>query len=73
LRIAGFILAFAGACALGSLYGLLQGAWPFRLVEAFGAPSRDGDGGLSKEGEALPADQPIACTLQVRKLVHRAC
>jgi hypothetical protein len=28
-----FILAFAGACALGSVYGFLQGAWPFGLVE----------------------------------------
>jgi hypothetical protein len=28
-----FILAFAGACALGSAYGFLQGAWPFGLVE----------------------------------------
>lgn len=28
-----FILAFAGACALGSIYGFLQGAWPFGLVE----------------------------------------
>lgn len=29
-----FTLGFAGACALGSLYGFLQGAWPFGLVEA---------------------------------------
>ena len=29
-----FILGFAGACALASLYGFLQGAWPFGLVEA---------------------------------------
>jgi hypothetical protein len=29
-----FILAFAGACILASLYGFLQGAWPFGLVEA---------------------------------------
>jgi hypothetical protein len=29
-----FILAFAAACALGSVYGFLQGAWPFGLVEA---------------------------------------
>lgn len=29
-----FILAFAAFCALGSLYGFLQGAWPFGLVEA---------------------------------------
>ena len=29
-----FVLAFAGACAHGSVYGFLQGAWPFGLVEA---------------------------------------
>jgi len=29
-----FILAFAIACALGSAYGFLQGAWPFGVVEA---------------------------------------
>jgi len=29
-----FILAFAGSCVLGSIYGFLQGAWPFGLVEA---------------------------------------
>jgi len=29
-----FILAFAVACVLGSVYGFLQGAWPFGLVEA---------------------------------------
>jgi hypothetical protein len=33
-RSAWFVLAFAGACALGSAYGFLQGAWPFGLVEA---------------------------------------
>jgi hypothetical protein len=32
-----FVLAFAGACAAGSLYGFLQGAWPFGLVEAIWA------------------------------------
>ena len=29
-----FILAFAGSCMLGSIYGFLQGAWPFGAVEA---------------------------------------
>ncbi len=29
-----FILAFAGACVLASLYGFLQGAWPFGIIEA---------------------------------------
>ena len=27
------LLGFALACALGSIYGFLQGAWPFGLVE----------------------------------------
>jgi len=29
-----FVLGFALACALGSIYGFLQGAWPFGVVEA---------------------------------------
>ena len=29
-----FVLGFAGACALASIYGFLQGAWPFGVVEA---------------------------------------
>jgi len=33
-RSSWFVLAFAGACLLGSVYGFLQGAWPFGLVEA---------------------------------------
>jgi hypothetical protein len=32
-----FILAFAGSCALGSVYGFLQGAWPFGIVEVIWA------------------------------------
>jgi hypothetical protein len=33
-RSAWLILGFAVACMLGSVYGFLQGAWPFGLVEA---------------------------------------
>jgi hypothetical protein len=29
-----FVLAFAAACAFASVYGFLQGAWPFGMVEA---------------------------------------
>ena len=29
-----YVAGFAGACALASLYGFLQGAWPFGVVEA---------------------------------------
>jgi hypothetical protein len=32
-----FIFGFAGACVLGSIYGFLQGAWPFGAVEAIWA------------------------------------
>jgi hypothetical protein len=32
-----FILAFAAACALASVYGFLQGAWPFGIIEAIWA------------------------------------
>jgi len=36
-RSAWFVFAFAIACGLGSVYGFLQGAWPFGLVEAIWA------------------------------------
>jgi len=32
-----YILGFAAACVLGSVYGFLQGAWPFGVVEAIWA------------------------------------
>lgn len=28
-----FILAFSASCVLASIYGFLQGAWPFGMVE----------------------------------------
>jgi hypothetical protein len=28
-----FVLGFAAACALASMYGFLQGAWPFGFAE----------------------------------------
>jgi len=36
-RSAWFVLAFAGSCVLASVYGFLQGAWPFGLVESIWA------------------------------------
>lgn len=32
-----FILGFAFACVLGSLYGFLQGTWAFGVIEAIWA------------------------------------
>ncbi len=36
-RSPSYVLAFAGACVLASVYGFLQGAWPFGVVEAIWA------------------------------------
>ena len=36
-RHAGFVVAFAAACAAASTYGFLIGSWPFGLVEAIWA------------------------------------
>ncbi len=36
-RSAWCVLGFAAACAMGSVYGFLQGAWPFGVVEAIWA------------------------------------
>lgn len=33
-RAPAFVLLFASACAASSIYGFLQGAWPFGIVEA---------------------------------------
>ena len=33
-RSAWYVLGFALCCALASIYGFLQGAWPFGVVEA---------------------------------------
>lgn len=32
-----FILGFSFACSLGSIYGFLQGAWPFGIIEGIWA------------------------------------
>ena len=32
-RGSGYVLAFAGGCALSSVYGFASGAWPFGVVE----------------------------------------
>jgi hypothetical protein len=32
-RSPAYILAFAGGCAASAVYGFLQGAWPFGVIE----------------------------------------
>ena len=55
-----FILAFAGACALGSVYGFLQGAWPFGLVEAISNPAFAASVGLLKWGLTQADDEHVS-------------
>jgi hypothetical protein len=33
-RSPGWVMAFAVSCGFASLYGFMQGAWPFGVVEA---------------------------------------
>jgi hypothetical protein len=49
-----FTLAFAGACALGSVYGFLQGAWPFGLVEGIWSGVAIRRWRLRRSGERIP-------------------
>jgi hypothetical protein len=37
MRSPWYVLGFSIACVLGSIYGFLQGAWPFGVVEAIWA------------------------------------
>ena len=45
-----FILAFAASCVLASVYGFLQGAWPFGLVEAIWSVIAARTGGSAPHG-----------------------
>jgi hypothetical protein len=46
-----FIFAFALACALASIYGFLQGAWPFGAVEAVWSAVALRRGCMARPGE----------------------
>jgi hypothetical protein len=49
-----FTLAFAAACAMGSVYGFLQGAWPFGLVEAVWSVVAVRRWSRRRSGEVIP-------------------
>lgn len=52
-----FVLAFAGACVMGSAYGFMQGAWPFGLVEAVWSVVALRRWCRSGRGRAVPAQE----------------
>lgn len=49
-----FVLGFAAACILGSIYGFLQGAWPFGLVEAVWAVIATQRWRAARKGSTIP-------------------
>jgi hypothetical protein len=59
-----FVLAFAVSCALGSVYGFLQGAWPFGLVEAVWA-------GVALDRWGRPRRKPKAESRKLRAVIRK--
>jgi hypothetical protein len=62
-RAAVFVLLFAGACAASSIYGFLQGAWPFGLVEAVWTSVAIRRWRARLQFENPPEFRPIACDM----------
>jgi hypothetical protein len=62
-RSRSFVLLFAAACAASSVYGFLQGAWPFGVVEAIwtgvAVKRWHARGGHRRDSET----RPIACDM----------
>ena len=57
-----FVLMFAGACAASSIYGFVQGAWPFGVVEAVwtGVALQRW---ANRSTTEIPESRPIACDM----------
>jgi len=53
-----FTLAFACACVMASVYGFLQGAWPFGMVEAIWSVVAVRRWHRGREGPSPPAKAP---------------
>lgn len=63
-----YTLGFAAACALGSAYGFLQGAWPFGVVEAVWTLVAVRRWRLKRRSEPrLPADASMASPLSLKR------
>lgn len=62
-RSRAFVLLFASACAASSVYGFLQGAWPFGLVEAVWTGVAIRRWRVRARVEPPAASRPIACDM----------
>ena len=68
-----FTLGFAFSCGLGSIYGFLQGAWPFGLVEgiwAFVALQKWWWASAEKQCHGNPAATGCSIDSTLRKPYH---
>ena len=62
-RAPAFVLLFAAACALSSVYGFLQGAWPFGIVEAVWGGVAIRRWRTRMPVRELVEERPIACDM----------
>jgi len=62
-RSRSFVLMFAAACAASSVYGFLQGAWPFGVVEAIWTGVAVRRWQQRSVPPPNPESKPIACDM----------
>jgi hypothetical protein len=55
-----FVLGFAFSCILGSIYGFLQGAWPFGIVEAIWSVIAFKRWWMARKNSNQPASPPTS-------------
>jgi len=66
-----YVLLFAAACLAASLYGFLQGAWPFGIVEAIWSAVALGRWQRRRQTGSKPSPQPIACDMTALSAAER--
>jgi hypothetical protein len=59
-RHSAFVLVFAASCVLASVYGFLQGAWPFGIVEAIWSTIAVRRWWIGASSHGAPADRVTA-------------
>ncbi len=66
-----YVLLFAAACLAASVYGFLQGAWPFGVVEAIWGAVALRRWQRRAGSESTPPSQPIACDMTALSAAER--
>lgn len=67
-RRAAFVLVFAMSCVLASIYGFMQGAWPFGIVEAIWSGIAVRRWWKAARQSVIPTDQITTASATERQL-----